>query len=287
MRRQHEPHRGGAAGRALEPVPEDEGLRAAAAAQGRGGRVGRVIDSRERFSAAADLYHRYRPSYPDALVDWIERTAGLLPPARVADVGCGTGVSTRLIAARGFDVTGIDPNEAMLAHARAAGGARYRRGTATETGLGDRSVDLVTVAQAFHWFDVPAALAEFRRILAGPGWCAAFWNLRAAAPFMDDYDRLLRAQSSQYEVLLKPEPTRQAILRAEGVAEAREAEFANRQLLDREGLLGRAHSSSYVVHGVADPKAFDHALGELFERHQSAGTVEFPYRTIALCCRLR
>ena len=176
-----------------------------------------MIDSRERFSAAADLYHRYRPSYPDALVDWIERTAGLLPPARVADVGCGTGISTRLIAARGFDVTGIDPNEAMLAHARAAGGARYRRGTATETGLGDRSVDLVTVAQAFHWFDVPAALAEFRRILAGPGWCAAFWNLRAAAPFMDDYDRLLRAQSSQYEVLRRVDELEWELLDLPGV----------------------------------------------------------------------
>ena len=220
-------------------------------------------------------------------MDWIERRTGLRPPARVADVGCGTGISTRLVAARGFDVTGVDPNEAMLAHARAAGGARYRRGTATETGLDEGSVDLVTVAQAFHWFDVPAALAEFRRILARPGWCAAFWNLRAASPFMDDYDRLLRAHSSEYEVLLKPEPTLQAIVQAEAVGEAQQAEFANRQLLDREGIRGRAHSSSYVVHGVADPEAFDHALGELFDRHQSGGTVEFPYRTVAVCCRLR
>jgi SAM-dependent methyltransferase len=246
-----------------------------------------VIDPRERFSAAADLYHRYRPSYPDALMGWIERTTGLRPPARVADVGCGTGISTRLVAERGFDVTGVDPNDAMLVHARAAGGARYRRGTATDTGLGDGSVDLVIVAQAFHWFDVPAALAEFRRILARPGWCAAFWNLRAASPFMDEYDRLLRAHSSEYEVLLKPEPTLQEILKAEGVAETSQAEFPNRQLLDREGVFGRAYSSSYVVHGVADPEAFDRALGELFDRHQSGSAVEFPYRTVAVSCRLR
>jgi SAM-dependent methyltransferase len=246
-----------------------------------------MIDPRERFSAAADLYHRYRPSYPDALLDWLERATGVRPPARVADVGCGTGISSRLLAARGFAVTGVDPNDSMLAHARAEGGARYGQGTATETGLAEASVDLVTVAQAFHWFDVPAALAEFRRVLASPGWCAAFWNLRRPSPFMDDYDRLLRAHSSEYEVLRKPEPTLQAILKAEGVADAREAEFPNRQLLDREGLHGRAHSSSYVVHGVADAAAFDRALGEVFDRHQSAGKVEFTYRTVAVCCRLR
>ena len=183
--------------------------------------------------------------------------------------------------------TGVDPNDSMLAHARAEGGARYSQGTATETGLGDASVDLVTVAQAFHWFDVPAALDEFRRVLVSPGWCAAFWNLRRPSPFMDDYDRLLRAHSREYEVLGKPEPTRQAILKAEGVTDTSEAEFPNRQLLDREGLHGRAHSSSYVVHGVADQVAFDRALGEVFDRHQSGGTVEFLYRTIAVCCRLR
>ena len=246
-----------------------------------------MIDPRDRFSAAADLYHRYRPSYPEALLGWIERTTGLPPPARVADVGCGTGISSRPLAERGYAVTGVDPNEAMLAHARAAGGADYRLGSATDTGLPGGSFDLVTVAQAFHWFDVPAALAEFRRILAAPGWCAVFWNLRRPSPFMDDYDRLLRAHSTEYEVRLKPEPTMQAILQADGVRDVREGEFANRQLLDREGLHGRAHSSSYVIHGVADPAAFDRALGELFDRHQSGGTVEFPYRTVAACCRLR
>jgi SAM-dependent methyltransferase len=246
-----------------------------------------VIDPRDRFSAAADLYHRYRPSYPEALLAWIEQTVGLRPRGRVADVGCGTGISTRLMAARGFDVIGVDPNEPMLAHARSEGAARYAQGTATETGLPDGSVDLVTVAQAFHWFDVPAALAEFRRILTPPGWCAAFWNLRKPSPFMDDYDRLLRAQSSEYEVLLKPETTLQAILRAEAVLEARQAEFPNRQLLDRDGLFGRAYSSSYVIHGVADPAAFDRSLGEVFDRHQSGGNVEFLYRTVAACVRLR
>jgi SAM-dependent methyltransferase len=246
-----------------------------------------MIDPRERFSAAADLYHRHRPSYPEALFDWLAATTGLRPPARVADVGCGTGISTRLLAGRGYDVVGVDPNEAMLAHARAESAGRYEGGTATETGLSDGSVDLVTVAQAFHWFDVPAALAELTRVLARPGWCAAFWNLRHRSPFNDEYDALLRAQSREYEVLLKPEETIRSILQAEGISEASQAEFPNRQLLDREGLFGRAYSSSYVLHGIADKEGFDRALGEVFERHQSGGRVEFVYRTVIVCFRLR
>jgi SAM-dependent methyltransferase len=248
-----------------------------------------MIDPRERFSAAADLYHRHRPTYPPAVLDWIAETTAVRPPARVADVGCGTGISTRLLAERGYDVVGVDPNEAMLAHARAepGGAPAYRPGTATETGLADRSVDLVTVAQAFHWFDVPAALAEFTRVLASPGWCAAFWNLRHSSPFNDDYDALLRARSREYEVLLKPEETIRKVLKADGISAVGQAEFPNSQRLDREGLFGRAYSSSYVVHGIADHHAFDRALDEVFDRHQSGGTVDFVYRTVAVCIRLR
>lgn len=245
-----------------------------------------TLDSRVRFSATADAYHRYRPTYPPELVDWIIETAGLRPQAVVADVGCGTGISARLFAQRGFDVVGIDPNEAMLRHAREQGGARYLCGEATATGLAGGSVDLVTVGQAFHWFDVPATLAELRRIVRPGGSCAAFWNLRADTPFLREYDALLRAYSREYDVLLKPEATLLLLRSAEGVAGAQEAEFAHVQVLDRSGLFGRAHSSSYVAHGVDDPEGFDRALAELFDRHQSGGRVEFRYRTLALCWRL-
>lgn len=245
-----------------------------------------MLDSRERFSPIADLYQRFRPSYPGQLVDWILGTTRLAPPASVADVGCGTGVSTRLFAERGFDVVGVDPNEAMLASARERGGASYRVGEAAATGLPNGSVDLVIAAQAFHWFDSPAALPEFWRILRPGGWCSAFWNLRGSSPFLDEYDRFLRAHSTEYGVLLKPAAALQSIRDSPGVVDVREAEFAHVQVLDREGLFGRAHSSSYVVHGVDDRDAFDRGLGELFDRYQTGGRVEFRYRTAAICWRL-
>jgi SAM-dependent methyltransferase len=244
------------------------------------------LDSRERFSATALNYRRYRPSYPDALFDWLATEAGLAPGAAVADVGCGTGISTRLLAERGYEVVGIDPNEDMLQQARREGGARYVRGEATATGLADASLELVAAAQAYHWFDVPASLAEFRRILRPGGHCVAFWNLRGEGPFMDAYDALLRAHASEYGVLQKPRQTIAALKARPEVVAVREAEFAHAQRLDRDGLFGRAYSSSYVVHGLVDKHGFDAALRELFDSHASAGAIEFPYRCVALLWRI-
>lgn len=245
------------------------------------------VDSRARFSATADNYRRYRPSYPSDLFDWLAAETGLGKGASVADVGCGTGISTRLLAARGYDAVGIDPNQEMLQQARAEGGAvRYVLGEASRTGLPDASVDLATAAQAYHWFDVPASLVEFRRILRPGGACAAFWNLRGAGLFIDGYDALLRAHASEYDVLQKPRETIAAIKARSEVRDVREAEFAHSQWLDRDGLFGRAYSSSCVVHGLSDKHGFDRRLSELFARHATGGTIEFPYRCVAVLWKL-
>jgi SAM-dependent methyltransferase len=245
-----------------------------------------LLGSSERFSAGVDLYERFRPSYPAALVEWVVARASLEPGARIADLGCGTGISTRLFAERGFDVVGIDPNEEMLARARRAGGARYRRGEAAATGLPDASVDLVIAGQAFHWFDVQKTLDEALRILRPGRRLAAFWNLRGASPFLSEYDALLRRASREYEVLLKPEQAIAAIAAEPRVRDWQRAEFPNSQRFDREGLLGRAFSSSYVQHGLDDRDSFERALFELFDRHQQSGCVEFAYRSVAVSARL-
>jgi SAM-dependent methyltransferase len=245
-----------------------------------------VIDPHRRFSATAERYHAYRPSYPPALVDWVVGLPGLPSPPAVADVACGTGITTRLLQARGCDVVGVDPNEDMLAFARREGGARFVRGHAEATGLPSASVDLVTVGQGFHWFEMPAALAEMERILRPQGWCAAFWNARARSPFLDSYERLLQETSAEYRQIRTPEQTIEDIRASPGVREARTGEFSNAQVLDRAGLFGRAHSSSYVAHGVADREGFDRALSGLFDTYQVAGVVEFAYRTLVVAWRL-
>lgn len=244
--------------------------------------AGPKADARGRFSGAAEGYARYRPGYPEGLVDQVLDAAGVQAGDRVADLGCGTGIFTRLLAGRDLDVVGLDPNEDMLKEARAAGGATYRVGDAETTGLDDQGVDLVTVAQAFHWFDLDPALDELRRILTPGGHVAAIWNIRGSNAFMDAYDQLLRRYSSEYTVLESWESTLEALRRHPRVLDAREVRGEHVQRFDLDGLRGRAWSSSYVFRGVQDREGFDEALSSLFREHARDGAIEFPYRTVGL-----
>lgn len=242
------------------------------------------LASTDRFSATVQAYARYRPDYPDALVRWAGALAGWAPGATLADLGCGTGLSTRRFAAHGYDLIGVEPNAPMRAAAEAEGGARYVAGSATATGLADDSVDGVVVCQAFHWFDIPAACAEIARVVRPGGWAFAAWNLRTAAAPMAAYDDLLTATSSEFRAVPKGEGTI-AALRAH-LDGSVEACFANAQHLDHAGLVGRAASSSYVQHGIDDLDRFYAALDAVFAAHAVDGVFTFSYSCRAIAWRV-
>jgi SAM-dependent methyltransferase len=127
------------------------------------------------FGPAAHLYERGRPPYPDAALDWI------LPAGRprVLDLGAGTGKLTRQIAARGLDVTAVDPSEGMLEKLREVlPGVPALTGTAEQILLEDHCVDVVVMAQAWHWVDPARAVPEIARVLSPGGRLGLLWNLR-------------------------------------------------------------------------------------------------------------
>ena len=233
------------------------------------------MDSRERFTATVADYDRWRPDYPDALLAWLRAQA---PGARAVDLGSGTGILSRQLAAAGFDVTGVEPNAAMRTRAETQGQAIYLPGQAEETGLPDECADLVVGAQAFHWFDLDRTLPEIDRILVPGGLAAAIWNVREEEGFGRAYEAALLRWSGTYAQIPSPDKTlpRLRALRPDGLSMA----FAHVQALDLDGVLGRAASASYVVHGVADRAGFDADLRRAFARHAVAGQVLMGYQTV-------
>ena len=136
------------------------------------------------FAGQGADYDRLRPGYPDAVLDaMLAPLAGSAPTLRAIDLGAGTGKLSGALAERGLEVTAVDTSEAMLEVARARGGTitagslATRLARAEETGLPAASAELVTVAQAWHWFDAEEASAEVARLLAPGGVLALVWNM--------------------------------------------------------------------------------------------------------------
>ncbi|MEO6627336.1 MAG: methyltransferase domain-containing protein [Aquihabitans sp.] len=146
------------------------------------------------FGAGADDYERGRPSYPDDAVRWLGEHLGLGPGRRVVDLAAGTGKLTRLLEAGGSEVVAVEPVEAMRAKlAETAPGVEALSGTAEAIPLPDGSVDAVTVAQAFHWFDPDAALAEIARVVRPGGGLGIIFNERdARVPWVGELSHLIR-----------------------------------------------------------------------------------------------
>jgi ubiquinone/menaquinone biosynthesis C-methylase UbiE len=246
----------------------------------------------ERFSNRVDDYVRYRPTYPPEVIDLLTRECGITPQSAIADIASGTGIFTRLLLENGNPVFGVEPNPEM----RRAGEEFLKEypkftsvsGTAEATSLPDHSVDLVTAAQAAHWFKLTEARREFIRILKPGGWAVLLWNERrtGSTPFLRDYEQLLLTFGTDYKEV-RHERTTAAIndFFRPTPYQSRTLELV--QELDYEGIAGRLLSSSYTP----PPEHPDHQpmlkeLRRIFDTNQIAGRVSLDYDTRIYYARL-
>lgn len=129
----------------------------------------------DHFSGHAASYASARPSYPPELFAWLSAHAPRGSPRRAWDCGCGNGQASVALGAHFESVIATDPSVPQLANARAAGGVSYVAATSEQSPIAAGSIDLITIAQALHWFRLDEFYAEARRV-ARSGALIAAWS---------------------------------------------------------------------------------------------------------------
>jgi ubiquinone/menaquinone biosynthesis C-methylase UbiE len=232
------------------------------------------------FGAAADAYERARPSYPDEAVDW------LLPAGAhtVLDLGAGTGKLTRAQVARGLDVIAVEPIDEMRESLEATlPEVHALKGTAEDIPLPDKSVDVITVAQAWHWVDVERATAEAARVLKPGGTLGLIWSRRdERVPWVK---RLSQVMGSGEAEIIELEAI--TIAPPFGPTQTFTTDWS--RPMTPNLLVEMAASRSYVI--TATPRRrreiLDGIRGLLAAEPELGPEFDFPYRTYCFKARLR
>lgn len=243
----------------------------------------RLVDTDRRrqlatsFGSVADVYERSRPGYPPDAVRWLVGDT----PVQVLDLGAGTGKLTRFLRDAGHDVIAIDPSEPMLRRLMTAlPGVPALLGTAEAIPVPDASVDVVAVAQAFHWFNYDVAMPEIARVLRPGGRLALVWNIRDASVSWVD----------ELWTLINPEEPRRIELAEIGgdavfgvgnlFSSVESVTFSHTQRLDRDGLLGLVTSRSYVAIKAPEERApLLDAVSAIYDEHAGPDGIVLPYVT--------
>jgi ubiquinone/menaquinone biosynthesis C-methylase UbiE len=225
------------------------------------------LEPRLSFNSVAELYERSRPGYAPDAVAWVAKR---LPMGRVLDLGAGTGKLTRQLVPYAESVVVVEPGDEMRGVLqRLLPDVELLNGTAEAIPLPDESVDAVTVAQAFHWFELETALAEMHRVLRPGGGFALLWNEWDLPELNAIVDRLRQ----------RPARDDEAYARLKGTplfANFEEPSFRHVERVDVETVLERVSSISAVITASAENRAA--ALTDV-RSLLGTGTIDFPMLT--------
>lgn len=240
----------------------------------------------EIFSAKVADYSASRPNYPAALFDVFRNTCKLSAGDVVADIGAGTGLLTKGLLQQGFRVVAVEPNASMREACdrllRRFQGYRSVDGRAEDLPLEASSVDLITAAQAFHWFEIDKAKPEFLRVLRPNGKVALIWNDRV---FEDPLHMAIDGVFAQFggtkRAALAAHEKRGDVPKFFGTTVPFEFTWPHEQSLDQTGLESLVFSRSYIPERNSPAgREISHRLGRIFKDQARTGFVAVRYTTV-------
>ena len=204
------------------------------------------MDPKLRFSSRVENYIKYRPRYPQEIIEFLIKKKILKKDFVIADIGSGTGILSNLFLENGNIVYGVEPNKDM----RTAAENFLKNypnfisidGSAEDTGLKDKTIDMITAGQAFHWFNIVKTKEEFRRILKQAGWVVLIWNNRKrnSPGFPGDYEQLILKYGKDYKQIKSRATNIDKFFKYQKVV------FPNHQDVNIEEFKGRINSTSYI-----------------------------------------
>lgn len=236
-----------------------------------------------KFTGKAELYEKYRPSYPEELIDFLYEK---VPCENVVDIGAGTGKFTRCLLSKPWQVTAVEPNADMRGRLADIDGITIVNAPAESTGLPDNSVGLVTAAQAFHWFDEDKFKAECKRILTENGKIAIIWNSFVKEGLAARQLEICREYCPDLNKNRGHAGRRSAeegdkFLCGGYFSELEAVEFKSVRTFDRESFIGETLSRSYALReGESNFERFVEELHAVFSEFESGGRAAVKTRTV-------
>ncbi len=244
------------------------------------------MDNTQKFSGKAEVYQKARPSYAQAMIDFIAQNWQIGKGSLVADIGSGTGIFTRQLLGLGAKVYAVEPNADMRAKAEEllSDNPNFVSviGTAEQTGLPDHSFHLVTAAAAFHWFDAERFKLECERILLPGAPVVLAWNkAELSAEINLGRERIFKKYCPNFKGFSGGKDEEDKLKRAFFDGALQERRFPNPLSYDRQTFINRALSASYSLIET-DPEfdAYLTELGELFDKYAIDGKIVLPQDSV-------
>ena len=244
--------------------------------------------STTRFSDRVEDYIKYRPHYPQQIIEILTNKAGLNHNSIIADIGSGTGISSSLFLKNRNRLYAIEPNKEMRESAELFFLKDENfisvNGTAEQTNLKEHSIDIIFCAQAFHWFNKRETKIEFNRILRKDGHIVLVWNVRKEkSDFQKGYEMIL-GSIPEYKNVNHRNIAEGEIIDFFSPGIMYKESVPNFQLFNLDGLKGRLKSSSYCPKEGDEYKKLMQEVNDLFYKFEKDRIVKFEYETDIYWC---